>query len=560
MVTKQIISNIDIQKKVLPYVKLYEDSVVCTLGPGGNRVLIDDGTTPIVTKDGVTVCKSISFKDPVGEAIIKILKESALKSNKEAGDGTTSTTLLSCELVKAGFKLLDKGFSSNKIIKGMELAKEHLIESLKTSILEINEEDDLRKVAMVSSNGDEEISDIVMQAFSSITDNGVVLIQDSFNEKTFVQTTEGLEIPKGYISSTFINNESQKTWEAENPYILVSYKEITKIDLIYQLLNKVNKEGKPLLIIAPKIDDEVRTIISNNVVSGNLNACIIQTPGFNKALFEENTEDLSIALNCEGVFKKDLEALTTDNIEKYLGTSGKVIVNVNKTTFIDIPETETLTKHIESLKTRLTDCETDSCKGYSAYELDKIKERLARLDGGVATIFVGGTTKIELIEKKHRYEDAVNSVRSALRKGVLPGAGIALFKTSLNTTKAHKKEIDKLEPNIKAGYQLLMEQCSKVFCKVLENIGHSEEEILQYKMAIILGLKKQFFEGPHTSNYEKTINYYDYGILDPYIVVEQSILNSVSVASSILSSRCMLVKDMSNVNFEAADANVMENQ
>ncbi len=471
---------------------------------------------------------------------------------------TTSSTLISCELVKEGFKKLDKGFSAKSLIKGMEAAKDALIKVIRGYQIPVKDENDLKKVAMVSSNGDEECANTIVEAFSAIGENGVVTIQDSFNDATSVVTTTGLEVAKGFLSSTFVNNDEERCFYAEDPIIYISQKALLETDHVFDLLNYASQRSKELVLIAPKFGDGILPVLTQNVQNGILKACAINTPGFNQSLWDENTKDLAIALNCKVANEKEVKA-PPSNLEDYLGTCKSIKIYNNKTVFIDIPETQEFEEHIEKLTTKLKEMDQDHAIGHTQYEKDKLKERIARLAGGVSTIFVGGITDIELIEKKHRYEDAANAVRVALAKGVIPGGGLSLYKAALSSAYNYPETKDK---GISEGFNLVLDVCKKQVNQILINMDFEESSIITFKTKISHCWKKLTnLDGPNMMDAPEynSINYYEEGILDPLVVVEQVLKNSVSVASSLLSADCLITDDMlGNISLAPNDPDVMD--
>lgn len=561
MIGKKIYFD-DIARRIITAgIEPYEKAVVGTLGPYGKRSLLWNGVgDPVITKDGVTVSKEISSKNRVVNAVLEVLKSGANKTNKEAGDGTTTTTLLSCALLKEGFKMLDRGYSGNRVSRGMHLAANQIIEELGKCAREALDEDTIRKVANVSSNQDSEITNNTVDAFAGIGDYGVVTITDSANDKTYVKTTTGLEIKRGYISSMFKNNDEEDCFKADNPMIFVSHKPITDIKQIYPLIMKATTEERALVMIAQSFKDKVLELITNNLENDVChNICCINNPGFNDSLRATFSEDFGKAFNCEVANWKQSEELPEDWEDLgYIGTCESVKITATSSVFIGTSENDAFKEHVESLKAELKKMEEDVEVGHTQFEKDKLKERIARLCGGVSTIFVGGVTSTELIEKKHRYEDAASAVRVALVKGVLPGGGIALYKIGQKLLKNPIKTADK---DIEAGWRLVVNTCMKPFSTVLEHMDYSEDEITAFKFALMKVSKspKNFFKGPDMSGKCKhAIDFFEAGILDPLVVVEQSVKNSVSVASSLISVGSIVVDDIpDSISVDANDPDVL---
>lgn len=561
MVGKKVLFNSSMRKEIAKGLTVYKEAVCSTLGPYGNRVIIyDEKGEPTVTKDGVTVSKAYWTSDRVTNAALSIIKAASSKTNREAGDGTTTTTLLSCDLTTEGFKLVDRGFVANKVVRGMDKAKEAVLKELREHKRDALDEDTIYKVAMVASNQDTEIAQTVVDAFSGIGDYGVVTITDSFDDKTHLKVTTGLETKKGYASSIFKNDDEEDCFKAENPLIYVSHKAINNMDQIYEVIGYAISNDKPLVLIVPAIDDNLLALLTQNVQSGTLrNFCVVYNPGFNESQREEYSADYGMAFGCKVANKKELGPPPSDFQDEYLGTCENVKVTATSAVFTGLSDKPEFQEHVTTLTDKLKGFENDIEEGHSQYEKDKLKERIARLCGGVATIFVGGTTAVELIERKHRYEDAANAVRVALVKGVLPGGGIALYKIA---SKISKKKYNFEDEHEESGFRLVCSICSRPFYTVLEHMGYEQSDIADFVHALnkIPKQESSFFKGPDMSGKRKyTVDFFEKGILDPLVVVEQSLINSVSAAASLVSAGCVMVDDIpGSISVAANDPDIME--
>jgi|LSPZ01.1.fsa_nt_gi chaperonin GroEL len=539
---KKIYFDKDVKNKIQTALTLYKNAIVSTLGPEGNCVIIDNGTTyPIVTKDGVTVSNSIAVKDKVANAAISIVKEAARKTNSLAGDGTTTSTLLACKLIEEGFNLLSSDtndkFSSNLLEKQLKSISEKIIKILEVYAKKITTETDVKKVALISCNNDEEIASFVTKAFAGIGDYGVVTLLNSFNEKTILEFSQGLEIPTGFRSSMYINNEKEKCFEADNPCFFISNKKLTSIDKIIPLMNWAAKKQEVLIFLAPDFDEAITDLFLQNYNANNCKILGIKAPGFNNDLQSENLKDLSIVLSTPIANLKEEEIVNSDIYPAQIGRCKSIKVYSDKTIFIGISEDEEVEKHIKKLEEQIKEMEESTKKGYSAYEITKVKERLARLSGGVATIYVGGVTAAELIEKKHRYEDAVNAVKGALKEGVVPGCGVALVKAF---EEYHKNKEDQ---KLNYAETIIRKVFREPFKQIFRNADYTENEITD--MINTLDKLDDFFEGYGYFEGVVTVkNLYNIGVVDPLIVVKQEIINSISVACSILRTKCVVVDDV----------------
>lgn len=557
MINKNLTFGTNARNIMKDGINAYEDAVVSTLGPKGNRVIINKGTTyPMVTKDGVTVAREVHLKNKIQDAAISILREAAEKTNIMAGDGTTTSTLLACEIVKDGFKLLDKGYNANLLKPGIFKAQKDIIDELKKNKITINNEDEIRNIALVSSNEDEEIANLVTEAFCGIGDYGVVTNTDSFDERSFVKFSGGIELPKGLPSSVFITSRKTQSFEAEKPLIFLSYRKLEAPEHISSIVEWALSQKKGLVIIAPDYNEKVFTYIAEIALNGKP-VVILKTPGFNKQTWDENIEDLGAAFNTPVANDKEVKVPDPAIYPDKLGTCESVKITANKAIFTGIDDTrEGFKSYLNQLIKDFNDLSLDGTEGHTEHEKDKLKERIAKLSGGVATIYIGGVTSVELIEKKHRIEDATNAVRCALKEGVLPGGGVALYKIAGKlTAKAKIKDFKNTEEI--EGYKLIISNCLKPFNKILTSMGYENTTIQNFLDKQRNKFNKNFFSGPsfeNPSELKQVIDYYKVGIIDPYTVVEQSIINSISAANSLLSSNCIITDNISDsISVEAND-------
>jgi chaperonin GroEL len=522
-------------------------AVTVTLGPKGKTVIIDNGTNhPILTKDGVTVARAISFTDKWKNLGAILIKEAANRTNQIAGDGTTTATLLTYELVKAGMELANLGFDRIEIKNGFQLARKEICEQLKEYCVKLSSSQNILNIATISANNDEEIGKIIQEAFEGIGDDGIVSILDSYatSGQTVVKFSSGFEFDKGYTSSIFANTK-EDTYEVESPKILLYNGKLDDPKIIMPVLDIASKQDWDLVIIAPEYDNEFHSVICDNVDKKNLKCCLIRAPGYTKASVTDKLEDLSILLDCKVWDKTNI-----DNFNPNINFGSCDILKVTNIKTQITKETvdeEKIQQRCEEIKNILKK-ENDVEFALTELEVQSLKERLAKLTGGVATIYIGATSAIELKEKKDRYEDAVNAVRAAISDGIISGGGIALAKAANDLLIQNKILHDNSEVN--KAYKTFLEVCMKP----AEIIIASDEE----KQAPII-LSSILADGNKYSGYNAKKskienNMIDSGIIDPIKVVTTALLYSTSVASTILTSDCVIVSDTQNISMDPNDA------
>ena len=505
---RQLVSGID---------KL-ADAVVATLGPNGRNVVISNSQGyPQSTKDGVTVAKSISLSDNVEEVGVQMVKQAAIKTADVAGDGTTTSTLLAREMVKAGLQHLNNGANAVEIKRGIDTAIKSVVDTLRTNSEDISSEDQLEQVATISANNDEEVGKLIATAMNKVGREGVVTIEESKTGETYLETVEGMQFDRGYKSHYFVTDNNSMSCTLEDTLVLMTDKKITTVKELLPILEAVSAQNKSLLIVAEDIDSEALATLIVNKMRGTIKVCAVKAPDFGdrRRLI---LEDMAILTGGQ-VFSTE-KGMKLDKFSwDWFGKARLVTVTKDETTIVDgRGESESIQTRIEALQQQIE-------KSTSAFEQEKLQERLAKFTGGVAIVHVGGLTETEMREKKDRVDDALHATKAALEEGIIPGGGAALIyaRESINRS------------NI--GAEIVYQACGKPFETILTNAGYSSTE------AQMLGLKLDSTD--HWIGYnlktETMVNMKEAGIIDPAKVARTALENASSVAGTILLTECVIV-------------------
>ena len=499
--------------------------VSCTLGPKGKNVIIEQSFgTPKITKDGVTVAKSIELKDKFENAAVKILMEAANKSNDNAGDGTTTTVVLASSLIKEGVRQVAAGANPMDLRRGMEAASKAVIEEIKRVSRDIKSDAEIAQIATVSANGDADIGTKLSEAFKKVGKNGVVTVEEASRSNDFeVQIVEGMNFDRGYLSPYFITNSEKMICELEKPYILTFDKKISSIQQILPILEAVMQQGRSLLIIAEDIEGEALATLVVNRIRGSLKIAAVKAPGFGdrrKAMLE----DIAILTGGTLVSEELGHKLETVPLSS-LGSAKKIVITKDETTIIDgVGEAKEIKSRCDQIKAQIEDTTSD-------YDKEKLQERLAKLSGGVAILKVGGVTEVEVKEKKDRVEDAYHATKAAIAEGIVPGGGCTLLYAA--------KILDKLSGanhDEKAGIDIVKKALSAPIRKILENACIDGSLIVS----------KLFEDGKNHMIYDaqelKYVDAYSAGIIDPTKVVRVALQSAISVASVFITTEGVIVE------------------
>lgn len=515
----------DAREHLLIGVEKLADAVVSTLGPKGRNVMIElPYGPPKVTKDGVTVAKSIEFKDKWQNLGAQLVINVASKTNEVAGDGTTTATLLTRELYRESMKALASGLDPNLVRKGMTLAVEAVVKELEKTTKKVSTQDEIFQVATISANGDEKIGKLIADAFKAVGTDGVITVQLGKTFEHQLETVKGMKIDRGYMSSYFQTDNKSMKCEYENPYILITDAKINSFGQIAPILEKIITQNRPLLIIAEEVEgDAIATLIVNKI-RGTLKAVAVRAPGFGDN--KKNTlHDIAIATGGQCV-SEELGFKLEEATPQMLGQCDKITISKDDCIIIGGKG------DAEAMKARAADIKKQAAATESRYEKDKLKERLAKLTGGVAVISVGGANEVEVGELKDLIDDALNATRAAIEEGIVAGGGTALLRAAeaLDSIKKGKG----LEE--RAGIEIVQNAVRMPMKAIAKNAGLSGDVVASRVLA-----NKDSKYG-FDARKEVYGDMFAAGIVDPTKVVRMALLNASSVASSMMSAGVMITE------------------
>ena len=516
--SKQIVFNQDAKTKLLKGVIKLSDAVTCTLGPNGRNVIIDNaGENPISTKDGVTVARSIELENPIENIGAQLLKQAAIKTADLAGDGTTTTTLLASTMIADGFNAIKAGSNAVEVKRGIEQATKEVIAKIKEISKDITSDEQIKQVAVISANGDEEIGSLISEAMKAVGVDGVVTVEESRIGETSLEIVEGIQIDKGYKSLYFVTNNDTMTATLNNPKILLYNGRLTQVKELLPLLNSLSQSNDELLVIAEDIDGEALSTLLVNKMRGILKAAVVKAPDFGDRRLHI-LEDIATVTGGQVISPEKGMKLEKFNSD-WLGSARLVTVAKETTTIVDGKgEVEQIEQRIDDLKHQI-----DNAK--SMFEREKLQERLGKLSGGVAVINIGAPTEVEMREKKDRVDDALHATKAALQEGILPGGGVALV---------HARQVlaDKKYDNVDLdlGRDIVYRACTAPFLKILSNAGYENLE----SFSIVNRLSDVTSEHGYNLKTKTINNLVNDGIIDPTKVTRLALENAVSVAGTIL--------------------------
>ena len=526
--SKIIETGSDSRVKLLRGVEQLADAVVVTLGPNGRNVIIaqQGGALPQSTKDGVTVAKTVVLKDPIENLGAQLVKQAAIATANNAGDGTTTATLLAKELIKEGMKHtnLNQKHNAVAIKRGMEKTAKEILHHLKGISTDIASEEQIKQVATISANNDEEVGNLIAAAMDKVGREGVVTVEESKSYETTLETVEGMQFDRGYKSPYFVTDNSTMQAQLDEPYILLYDGKISAVKELLPILEGVSQQNKSLMIISEDIDGEALAAMIVNKMRGILKCCAVKAPDFG----ERRTHILEdIATLTGGTVISKQKGMRLDKITfDQLGTSRGVTVEKDKTTIVDGNGTE------EVIKSRLEEIKDQIERAESNYAIEQLQQRLAKMAGGIAIINVGGFTETEMKERKDRVDDALHATRAALDEGIVAGGGVALLEA-----RAKLKEANSLvcEGDETIGAEILLNAIEKPFIQILKNAGID-------KYHAILAAVEHDFKGYNIKT-EQYVDMIEEGIIDPTKVTRTALENAVSVAGTMLITECTIVDD-----------------
>ena len=526
--SKKITFSKDAREKLATGVDKLADAVTATLGPSGRNVIIEqDMGNPVSTKDGVTVAKSIELKDKVENLGAQIVKQASIKTAEQAGDGTTTSTLLAQSILSEGIDRMSAGSNAVDIKRGIDKAVKDVIKFLDEHSKDITDEEQLKQIATISANNDTEVGELISTAMDKVGQDGVVTIEESKTGETYLETVEGMQFNRGYKSPYFVTDNNTMTAVLQNPLILITDKRLQTVKELLPILEGASQQSKSLLVIADDIDGEALSTMVVNKMRGILPVVAVKAPEFGdrkKAMLED------IAILTGGTVISSEKGMRLDKFDaSWLGKANKVTVGKDSCTIIDAQGTEeAITNRIEEIKTQVDDTT-------SPYEKEKLQERLATFMGGIAVVHVGGMTEVEMKEKKDRVEDALHATKAGLEEGILPGGGIGL----LNASSMLTEQIGDLEGDQQVGYDIVISALERPFYKILLNAGLTNEQIGDIEEYIKTNGDFWFGYNPREEDF---FDMFKEGIIDPTKVTRLALENAASVAGTLLITEAVVSK------------------
>ena len=524
MAAKEVKFHTEAREKMLRGVDILANAVKVTLGPKGRNVVIDKSFgAPRITKDGVTVAKEIELEDKFENMGAQMVREVASKTNDLAGDGTTTATVLAQAIVKEGAKAVASGMNPMDLKRGIDKAVDAVVAELKSNARKVTKNDEIAQVGTISANGDAEIGRFLAEAMEKVGNEGVITVEEAKTAETELEVVEGMQFDRGYLSPYFITNQDKMRVELEEPYVLIHEKKLSNLQAMLPVLEAVVQSGKPLLIIAEDVEGEALATLVVNRLRGGLKVAAVKAPGFGdrrKAMLED------IAILTGGTAISEDLGIKLENVTlQMLGRAKKVVIEKENTTIVDgVGKKEEIQGRVAQIKAQIEETTSD-------YDREKLQERLAKLAGGVAVIRVGGSTEVEVKERKDRVDDALHATRAAVEEGVLPGGGVALLRAA--------KALDALQVDNhdqKTGVEIVRRAIETTVRQIAENAG-AEGSIIVGK----LREKTEFGWGWNAQTNEFG-DLYSQGVIDPAKVVRTALQDAASVAGLLVTTEAMVAE------------------
>ena len=519
---KDITFDIDARDGLRKGVDALANAVKVTLGPKGMNVIVSKSFgAPVVTKDGVTVAKEIELSDALEDMGAQMVKEVASKTNDLAGDGTTTATVLAQAIVKEGLKNVAAGANPMDLKRGIDKAVHAIVENLSKQSKKVGDSSEkIKQVAAISSNNDETIGELIAEAFDKVGKEGVITVEEAKGTDTYVDVVEGMQFDRGYLSPYFVTDSEKMIADLDNPYILLFDKKISTMKDLLPVLEPVAQSGKPLLIIAEDVDGEALATLVVNKLRGSLKIAAVKAPGFGdrrKAMLE----DIAILTNGTVISEERGFSLETATVDM-LGSCEKVAIDKDNTTIVNGSGAA------KNIKTRVNQIKSQIETTTSDYDREKLQERLAKLSGGVAVLYVGAASEVEMKEKKDRVDDALHATRAAVEEGIVAGGGVAFLRSKSVLSKVSADNADE-----ETGVQIVARAIESPLRTIVENAG-GEGSVVVAKV----------YEGKADFGYdaksEKYVEMHKAGIIDPKKVTRIALENAASVAGMILTTECAL--------------------
>lgn len=521
---KVILYDLEAREQLKKGVDELTNAVKVTLGPKGRNVIMEKKFgAPVITKDGVSVAKEIELEDPFENVGAQLLKEVASKTSEDAGDGTTTATVLAQAIVNVGLKNVTAGANPMDLKRGIDKAVAEVVKSIANQSKQVGDDyNKIEQVATVSANNDREIGKLIADAMRKVSKEGVITIEEAKGTETTIELVEGMQFDRGYISAYFVTNAEKMLVEMEKPYILIHDKKISNFKELLPILEPVAQSGRPLLIIAEDVESEALTTLVVNRLRGSLKVCAVKAPGFGDRR-KEMLEDIAILTGGVVITEErglQLEKATMD----MLGTAEKITVDKDNTTIVNgAGSKEAIQARIKQIKAQIANTTSD-------YDREKLQERLAKLAGGVAVLYVGAPSEIEMKEKKDRVEDALSATRAAIEEGIIPGGGVVYIRAIEALEKLKGENEDE-----NTGIEIVKRAIEEPLRQIVANAG-KEGAVIVNK---IKEGKDDFGYNARTENFE---NFYETGVLDPAKVARIALENAASIAGMFLTTECVITE------------------
>ena len=524
MASKDVRFSTDARDRMLRGIDTLNNAVKVTLGPKGRNVVIDKSFgAPRITKDGVTVAKEIELSDKFENMGAQMVREVASKTNDLAGDGTTTATVLAASIMKEGIKLVAAGMNPMDLKRGIDLAVTEVVKDIKSRSKKVGSSEEVAQIGTIASNGDKSIGDMIAQAMKKVGNEGVITVEEAKTAETELDVVEGMQFDRGYLSPYFITNAEKMVAELEDVYFLIHEKKLSSLQAMLPILELVVQTGKPLLIIAEDIEGEALATLVVNKLRGGLKVAAVKAPGFGdrrKAMLED------IAVLTAGQTVSEDLGIKLENVTlEMLGRAKRVRIEKENTTIIDgAGKKPDIEARIGQIKAQIEETTSD-------YDKEKLQERLAKLAGGVAVIRVGGSTEVEVKEKKDRVDDAMHATRAAVEEGIVPGGGVALLRA-----KAAVGKLTNDNPDVQAGISIVLRALEAPIRQIAENSG-VEGSIVVGRVA---DNKSQTFG--FNAQTEEYVDMLQAGIVDPAKVVRVALQDAASVAGLLITTEAMIAE------------------
>lgn len=526
MAAKKVLFDTEAREKLKKGVDTLANAVKVTLGPKGRNVILDKKFgAPAITKDGVTVAKDIELKDPIENMGAQLVKEVASKTADNAGDGTTTATVLAQAIFTAGSKNVAAGANPMDLKRGIDKAVDQIVGNLAKLSKPVKGNDEIEQVATISANNDNEIGKMIADAMKKVGKDGVITVEEAKGTSDEVKTVDGMQFDRGYLSPYFVTNAESMEAELDRPYILIYDKKISSMKELLPILEPVAQTGKPLVIIAEDVDGEALATLVVNKIRGALKVAAVKAPGFGdrrKAMLED------IAILTGGTVISEERGFKLENATvEFLGTAEKIAIDKDNTTIINGAGQK------DAIQARVNEIKSQIEKTTSDYDKEKLQERLAKLAGGVAILYVGAATEVEMKEKKDRVDDALHATRAAVAEGVVAGGGVALLRAAVDLEK-----VNTLNEDEKTGVDIIRRAVEAPLRTIVENCGLEGS-------VIVNKVKEAKGDEGYNARTDKFEDLVKSGVLDPAKVTRLALQNAASISGLLLTTACVIAEEES---------------